>query len=89
MKTADLNKGQADGKRKFMQNNRKACMAATGIISTISLLTLLNKKHIVVKELKFVYDKNKENSNVFMIRAVKNAKQGLVVTKPIIITRGE
>lgn len=53
------------------------------------VLTLLNKKHIIVKELKFVYDKNKENSNVFMIRAVKNAKQGLVVTKPIIITRGE
>lgn len=53
------------------------------------VLTLLNKKHIVVKELKFVYDKNKENSNVFVIRAVKNAKEGLVVKKPIIITRGE
>ncbi len=53
------------------------------------VLRLLDKKHIVVKELKFVYDKNKENSNVFMIRAVKNAKQGLNVTKPIIITRGE
>ena len=53
------------------------------------VLKLLNKKHIVVKELKFVYDKNKENSNVFMIRAVKNAKEGMVVTKPIIITRGE
>ena len=53
------------------------------------VLTLLNKKHIVVKELKFVYDKNKENSNVFIIRAVKNAKEGLVVKKPIIITRGE
>ena len=53
------------------------------------VLKLLNKKHIVVKELKFVYDINKENSNVFMIRAVKNAKEGMVVTKPVIITRGE
>lgn len=51
------------------------------------VLKLLYKKHLVVKELKFVYDVNKENSNVFMIRAVKNAKEGMVVTKPIIITR--
>ena len=51
------------------------------------VLKLLDKKHLVVKELKFVYDVNKENSNVFMIRAVKNAKEGMVVTKPIIITR--
>ena len=53
------------------------------------VISLLNKKHIIVKELKFVYDVNKEYSNVFMIRAVKNAKNGLVVTKPIIITRKE
>lgn len=53
------------------------------------VISLLNKKHIIVKEFKFVYDENKEYSNVFMIRAVKNAKNGLVVTKPIIITRKE
>lgn len=52
------------------------------------VLKLLTKKHIIVKEMKFVYDENKENSNVFMIRAVKNAKEGMVVTKPIIIKRG-
>lgn len=51
------------------------------------VLKLLDKKHLVVKELKFVFDENKENSNVFMIRAVKNAKEGLNVTKPIIISR--
>ena len=53
------------------------------------VLNLLDKKHIKVKEMKFVYDENKENSNVFMIRAVKNAKDGMVVKKPIIIKRGE
>ena len=53
------------------------------------VIKLLDKKHIKVKELKFVYDENKENSNVFMIRAVKNAKEGMIVTKPIIIKRGE
>lgn len=53
------------------------------------VLKLLNKKHIKVKEMKFVYDENKENSNVFMIRAVKNAKEGMIVTKPIIIKRGK
>lgn len=51
------------------------------------VLKLLTKKHIIVKEMKFVYDENKENSNVFLIRAVKNAKEGMVVTKPIIIKR--
>ena len=53
------------------------------------VLKLLDKKHIKVKEMKFVYDENKENSNVFMIRAVKNAKEGMIVTKPIIIKRGK
>lgn len=51
------------------------------------VLKLLTKKHIIVKEMKFVYDENKENSNVFMIRAVKNAKEGMIVTKPIVIKR--
>lgn len=51
------------------------------------VLKLLTKKHIIVKEMKFVYDENKENSNVFLIRAVKNAKEGMIVTKPIIIKR--
>lgn len=53
------------------------------------VLKLLDKKHIKVKEMKFVYDENKENSNVFMIKAVKNAKEGMIVTKPIIIKRGK
>ena len=53
------------------------------------VFNLLNKKHIKVKEMKFVYDENKENSNVFMIKAVKNAKEGMIVTKPIIIKRGD
>lgn len=52
------------------------------------VLQLLTRKHLIVKEMKFVYDENKENSNVFVLRAVKNAKEGMVVTKPIIIKRG-
>lgn len=47
----------------------------------------LKKNNLVPKELKFVYDDNKEYSNVFLVRAVKNAKGGLVVEKPIIIKR--
>lgn len=53
------------------------------------VLKHLNKKNLKVKEMKFVYDVNKEASNVVLIRAVKNAKEGLIVTKPIIISRGE
>jgi len=45
------------------------------------------KNKIHVKELKFVFDQNKENSNVVLIKAKKGGVQGMKVTKPIIITR--
>ena len=47
----------------------------------------LNKNNIIPKVLKFVYDTKKKTSNVFLVKAVKNAKKGLVVEKPIIIER--
>ena len=47
------------------------------------------KNNLTIKEMKFVYDTNKEYSNVFLIRAVKNSDSGLVVDKPIIIKRGK
>lgn len=40
-----------------------------------------------IKKLQFVYDENKENSNVVLIKAVKGGNQGLNVVKPIIIRR--
>ncbi len=49
----------------------------------------LNKKKLVVKKLKFVYDVNKEASTLVLIKAVKGAKEGLVVDKPIIIDRNK
>lgn len=47
----------------------------------------LKKNRMTVKKLKFVYDVNKELSNVVLIKAVKGAKEGIVVEKPLIITR--
>lgn len=47
----------------------------------------LKRNNLTIKEMKFVYDKNKDLSNVFILRAVKNGKQGMVVKKPIIIER--
>lgn len=47
----------------------------------------LNKNNLQIKEMKFVYDTNKEYSNVFLIRAKKNSDKGLIVNKPIIIKR--
>ena len=47
----------------------------------------LNKNNIIPKVIKFVYDHTKKTSNVFLVKAVKNAKKGLVVEKPIIIER--
>lgn len=51
------------------------------------VLAELNKNNIIPKVLKFVYDHNKKTSNIFLVKAVKNAKKGLVVEKPIIIDR--
>lgn len=45
------------------------------------------KNNLTIKEMKFVYDTNKEYSNVCLFRAVKNSDMGLVVDKPIIIKR--
>lgn len=45
------------------------------------------KNNLVIKEMKYVYDTNKEYSNVCLFRAVKNGIQGLVVDKPVIIKR--
>lgn len=53
----------------------------------MEVVRLLDSKNIKIKEMKFVYDINKENSNVFMIKGVKNSRDGVKVTKPIIITR--
>ena len=45
----------------------------------------LTKNKFRIKEIKFAYDDNKENSSVFMVRCVKGGKMGAVVKKPHII----
>lgn len=51
------------------------------------VLKELNRKKLIVKKLKFVYDVNKDNSTVVLIKAVKGANEGLIVEKPIYIDR--
>ncbi len=51
------------------------------------VIKVLNNKKLVVKKLKFVYDINKDNSTLVLIKAVKGANEGLIVEKPIIIDR--
>ncbi len=51
------------------------------------VVTVLHKNHLTIKEMKFVYDKSKENSNVFMVKCVKNAKLGLNCVKPLVFDR--
>lgn len=45
------------------------------------------KNKLRIKKMKFVYDLNKEFSNVVLIKAVKGGNMGMVVEKPIIIDR--
>lgn len=47
----------------------------------------LEKYKFSVKQMQFVYDKNKDFSNVFMIKCVKCGNKGTVVVKPRIISR--
>lgn len=51
------------------------------------VLKELNRKKLIVKKLKFVYDVNKDNSTVVLIKAIKGANEGLIVEKPIYIDR--
>jgi tRNA1(Val) A37 N6-methylase TrmN6 len=51
------------------------------------VMSEFSKNKFQVKNLKFVYDINKEYSNVVLIKAVKGGNQGLIVEKPLIITR--
>ena len=47
----------------------------------------MKKNKLRIKEMKFVYDVNKEYSNVVLIKAVKGGNYGMNVSKPIIIAR--
>ena len=49
------------------------------------LMDVFNKYKFKVKVMKFVYNVNKKNSNVVLIKAVNGGKLGLEVEKPIII----
>ena len=51
------------------------------------VLMELRRKHLIPKIIKFVFDKEKKYSNVFLVKAIKNGKPGLVVEKPIQIER--
>lgn len=45
----------------------------------------LTKNKFRIKEIKLCYDDNKELSNVFLLKAVKGGKFGLIAKKPVII----
>ena len=49
------------------------------------LIEVFNKYKFKIKVMKFVYNVNKKNSNVVLIKAVNGGKLGLEVEKPIII----
>lgn len=51
------------------------------------VLELLRKYNLMPKIVKFVHDINKNYSNVFLVKCIKNACEGMVVEAPIIIKR--
>lgn len=53
------------------------------------VIRVFSNKKLIIKKLKFVYDINKDYSNVVLIKAVKGAKEGLVVEKPVVINRNK
>lgn len=53
----------------------------------LEVIEELEKNNLNIKKMKFVYDVNKDYSNVVLIKAVKGGLKGIVVEKPLIITR--
>lgn len=52
----------------------------------VNFIDCFKKYNFGVRELKFIYDQNKEYSNCFLIEMVKGYKSDVKVTNPIIIT---
>lgn len=52
----------------------------------INLIECFNKYNFGIREVKFIYDVNKEYSNCFLFRAIKGYKNDVKVLNPIIIT---
>jgi len=49
------------------------------------ILLSLNKYNFAVKEVKFIYPKEDKNANLFLLKAVKNAKASLNILPPLIM----
>lgn len=52
----------------------------------IGLINALQESNFGIRELKFIFDQNKENSNCFLLEAIKGYKSDVKVVKPIYIT---
>ena len=49
------------------------------------MIDTFSKYHLNIKIMRYVYNVNKDNSNIVLIKAVKGGKLGMEVKKPIII----
>ena len=48
-------------------------------------INAMTSRNIIPKRLKFVHPKSERNSNIFLIECIKDAGEGLIVQKPLII----
>ncbi len=53
----------------------------------IEILELLKKYRLIPKEIQFIYPKEDKNSKLFMIKAVKNGREGLKIKSPIYVSK--
>ena len=51
----------------------------------IEIITLLKENNLTPKKIQFIYPNEKSDSNLFMIEAVKNGKDGLELLKPLYV----
>ena len=51
----------------------------------IEIIDVLNKYHLIPKEIQFIYPKEEKESKLFMIKAVKNGHAGMKVDPPLFI----
>ena len=49
------------------------------------MIDVFTKYHLNIKVMQFVYNVNKENSNIVLIKACKGGKLGMEIKKPLMI----
>lgn len=70
--------------RKFLKNDGRLCLVHR-TDRFLEILELLKQNNLMPKKLQFIYPKQNMESNLFMVEATKNGKEGIKLCPPLFI----